>query len=396
MPFTRGKRAQARVNAKNKAKENTNEQGGAGVKRTASPSQEAPKKRVAFLNLTNAGKSRVRLPGRKDSSKKKAKAAPATSETGAENKVPNVDKDENEEGIVLAPAEVLKAPLAHLERPQIPAEFDVDAENRDDCMMCPEYAKDIFDYLKSREEKFTLHDFMALQPTINAEMRAILVDWLVEVQENFQLYHETLYLAVKLTDHFLARTSIARDTLQLLGSAAMLIACKFEERNPPCLDDFLYICDDTYNKEEFLSMESCIFKTLGYDIGIPVAYSFLRRYSKCASVGMDTLTLARYYCELSLMDVELAQERASLLAAACLFLALLTSDLGGWSPILEFHSGYTQLEVGPVVLRVRSMVARPPKSNLMAIREKYAHPVFFQVAQLPLMDVDVLEKMLST
>ena len=29
-------------------------------------------------------------------------------------------------------------------------------------------------------------------------MRAILVDWLVEVQENFQLYHETLYVAVKL------------------------------------------------------------------------------------------------------------------------------------------------------------------------------------------------------
>lgn len=34
---------------------------------------------------------------------------------------------------------------------QIPKEFDIDSENSEDCYMCPEYAKDIFDYLKNRE-----------------------------------------------------------------------------------------------------------------------------------------------------------------------------------------------------------------------------------------------------
>jgi len=32
------------------------------------------------------------------------------------------------------------------------------------------------------QEKFVLHDYMADQPTLNTNMRAILVDWLVEVQ----------------------------------------------------------------------------------------------------------------------------------------------------------------------------------------------------------------------
>lgn len=45
---------------------------------------------------------------------------------------------------------------------------------------------------------------------------------------------------------------------------------------------------------------------------------------------MDTLTLARYYCEMSLMDMELVAARGSLLASACLLMALLTKDLGGW------------------------------------------------------------------
>lgn len=46
--------------------------------------------------------------------------------------------------------------------------------------------------------------------------------------------------------------------------------------------------------------------------------------------GMDTLTLARYYCEMSLMDMDLVPERGSLVASACLLMALLAKDLGGW------------------------------------------------------------------
>lgn len=50
-------------------------------------------------------------------------------------------------------AKMLPAPLLLIFPPslQIPEEFDIDSENSEDCYMCPEYAKDIFDYLKQRE-----------------------------------------------------------------------------------------------------------------------------------------------------------------------------------------------------------------------------------------------------
>lgn len=67
-----------------------------------------------------------------------------------------------------------------------------------------------------------------LQPALTPHMRAILVDWLVEVQENFELNHETLYLAVKLVDHYLSKKRIARDKLQLIGATALFAACKFD------------------------------------------------------------------------------------------------------------------------------------------------------------------------
>ncbi len=58
---------------------------------------------------------------------------------------------------------------------------------------------------------------MVLQKDINPSMRTILVDWLIEVQENFELFHETLYLSVKLTDRYLSRKDVKREYLQLVA-----------------------------------------------------------------------------------------------------------------------------------------------------------------------------------
>lgn len=72
--------------------------------------------------------------------------------------------------------------------------------------------------------------YMDKQSDIHAQMRTILVDWLIEVQENFELYHETLYLSVKIVDLYLARKEVKREYLQLVGATSMLLAAKFEVR----------------------------------------------------------------------------------------------------------------------------------------------------------------------
>lgn len=66
--------------------------------------------------------------------------------------------------------------------------------------------------------------YMRKQPDITTEMRAILVDWLVEVGEEYKLRTETLYLAVNYLDRFLSCMSVLRGKLQLVGTAAILLA----------------------------------------------------------------------------------------------------------------------------------------------------------------------------
>ena len=66
--------------------------------------------------------------------------------------------------------------------------------------------------------------YMIKQPDITYPMRAILVDWLVEVGEEYKLNQETIYLAVNYIDRFLSYMSVQRAKLQLVGTACMFIA----------------------------------------------------------------------------------------------------------------------------------------------------------------------------
>ena len=49
----------------------------------------------------------------------------------------------------------------------------------------------------------------------------------VQIQESFQLAHETLYLAVTMTDLYMSRCDVSRDEMQLIGATAVLLASKF-------------------------------------------------------------------------------------------------------------------------------------------------------------------------
>lgn len=66
--------------------------------------------------------------------------------------------------------------------------------------------------------------YMSRQPHLKPIMRAILVDWLLDVGVLYHTLDSTLHLAVSCVDRFLQRRTITRDKFQLIGTAAMLIA----------------------------------------------------------------------------------------------------------------------------------------------------------------------------
>jgi len=233
-------------------------------------------------------------------------------------------------------------------------------------------------------------NFLVGCPTTE-KMRAVLVDWLVEVQIQFKLVQETLFLTVDTIDRYLdiKGKNLHRSRLQLVGVAAMFLVSKIEEVYAPTIADFVYITDNAYTEAQIRKMELNIIEALNFDLCQPVSLNFLRRYSKAGDVDVLQHSLAKYVLETSLLEVDLAPVPGSLLASAslCLSLLLLESSVSVdtvWRPSLQYYSGYSTESVLPVVSKLASNILKLNNRSctLHAVRNKYKSGKFMKVADL--------------
>lgn len=102
---------------------------------------------------------------------------------------------------------------------------------------------------------------------------------------------------------------------------------------------------------------------------------------------METLTLARYILETSLLEYDFITLKSSKMAAACLALAMAMKKLGSWTPTLEYYTGYSRTDLTELVGKLNVLISVQPKKNLKTIHSKYSHPVFFEVAKTPILNV---------
>ena len=140
-----------------------------------------------------------------------------------------------------------------------------------------EYTNDILYNLLQEEKDMKLKidsDYIKTQPEINEKMRAILIDWLIDVNNKFNFTEETLYLAINIIDTYLSLKKIKRCNLQLLGVTALFISCKQNEIIFRRLKEYAYITDNAYNEQDILNMENDIFQTLEFNILFPSALTF--------------------------------------------------------------------------------------------------------------------------
>jgi hypothetical protein len=240
-------------------------------------------------------------------------------------------------------------------------------------------------------------------------MRAILVDWLVEVHLKFKLVPETLYLTINLIDRYLEREEVSRPKLQLVGVTSLLIASKYEEIYPPELRDLVYICDRAYTKQEvsahnrlihtsspfyinltyfttipqIIEMEEKILKSLKYKITIPSAHAFLVRYLKAGHADKKIVQLSCYIMDGTLQSYTLLHYLPSQLAAAAVFIARRVVGRNGWSPTLLNYSDYCEEEIAPVAQAIL-LAKQSIDPELRAVNKKYASNRYGNVSSIPL------------
>ncbi|KJE94017.1 cyclin A [Capsaspora owczarzaki ATCC 30864] len=278
--------------------------------------------------------------------------------------------------------------------------FDVDEEDRAQNRDFGEYMPEVMLHLREREIAVRpAPSYMQRQNDINGNMRAVLVDWLVDVALEYRLKPETLYLAIGYIDRFLSELAIARSKLQLLGIACMFVAAKFEEIFPPNVHDFFEIADRTYEVEQIIRMEQAVLKTLRFYVSQPTLLEFINRALKVVGADAAMTSLCYYLGELTLLDDAHLVYLPSVIAAAVTLVAhyTLTGSPRSWTAHMAYWTGYSIEDVCKcaadvfVMFRNTHRIPRQPigsgndrdeRNRLAAVHVKYSEASFHRVALL--------------
>ena len=280
-----------------------------------------------------------------------------------------------------SPSDFFALPSPPRSRQEIP---DIDACDRENPLAVTEYVNDIFSYwFRVEPDTQVAPNYMLIQTDINDKMRAILIDWLVEVHLKFKLMPETLFLTHNLIDRFLSKKVVTRKNLQLVGVTAMLLASKYEEIWAPEVRDFVYISDKAYTREQILDMEKQMLNTLGFHLTVPTPYQFLSRFYKAAGADKQFQLLASFIVESSLPDYSMLKFPASLTAAAATYVAMKTLGKGEWNDVMVAHTRYTEADIRPCANAMARLQRKSATASLSAVHKKYSNPKFMEVARLP-------------
>ncbi|KAK4683426.1 G2/mitotic-specific cyclin 2, partial [Tremellales sp. Uapishka_1] len=258
---------------------------------------------------------------------------------------------------------------------------DLDAEDEGDPSMVSEYVVDAFKYLMEIEDATMPNAYyMEKQTELQWKMRAILMDWIIEVHSKFRLLPETLFITTNLIDRFLTKRVISLIKFQLVGLTALFIAAKYEEVICPSINNFLDMTDGGYGVEEVLKAERYMLSTLKFDLSYPNPLHFLRRISKADDYEVQTRTLAKYLIEISCVDNELMPYPPSRLAAAATWLSRYCLERGDWSPNLVHYSTYTEEEcILPAQIMLDYVLGRD-FSDTTSFYRKYASKKFMKAS----------------
>jgi len=291
---------------------------------------------------------------------------------------------------------------------------DIDARDQDDPLMATDYVQDMFQYFREQESRAVVGPYLgddddAIQPNISQRMRAILVDWLVDIHHKMKCDPTVLYLTVQILDRFLAADvkKASKKNLQLIGTSAFLIASKYEQIYPAPICDLVYVCDRIYTEDDvsmyarkhfdsldentsnicfllyslqIISMETTILKALNYQISLPTSHSFLLRFLNAAHADRKLVFLTQYLLETSLHSYKLVVKYTpSQLAAATILIGRVAIGRNNWSPTLVKYAEYSEEDIIPIA---RDLMEENKKLRfgLTAVKRKYSRDKYLKVA----------------
>ena len=261
-----------------------------------------------------------------------------------------------------------------------------DISNINNIQIPKEYINVIYFNLLKEEEKgikpMPDYTYMSRQNEINEKMRSILVDWIIDVHFKFGFTDETLFMTVSIIDRYLSICQITRTNFQLLGITALMIACKHEEIDLPKIDDFIYITDNAYVKDEVIKMEEDVLSKLNFAFLYPSPIKFFEYLSLHFKFEKKHHMMGKYLMESFLLDVKNAKYKPSIISCACAYIVMKFFKMANYHDsynkkfyvLDETIEKYSEHNIKECAKDICLLVDNINKTNYQACSKKYSKP----------------------
>ena len=247
-----------------------------------------------------------------------------------------------------------------------------------------EYFDEIYQNMLLDEIKFYQKinsDYLSNQPKINIKMRAILVDWIIDIHNHYNFEQKTLFNTIYIIDAYLSKNIIETKNFQLLGLSSLLISCKENEIKYPNLNIFVRMADNAYNAKQIINMEKKIMKCLDFGLLGPTCDEFFDINAEYFNFTEKQKFFGKYFLDSSLIDYNFIQYKPSTIGIACCYIVMKFFKLDDINSILN-NTNYDIKDIKNCSYEVWLLVENLSNSTLKATKNKYLSDKFLKVADL--------------
>jgi cyclin B len=260
--------------------------------------------------------------------------------------------------------------------------------NQENIAFVGEYLEEIYMNLLLEEKQATIKPklgYMNTQCEINEIMRAILIDWIIDIHLKFKLRQETLFMTIWLIDTYLSYAFVPREKFQLLGITCLLISCKSHEIYYPQQNKLIEMTDNAYTKQEMLTMENEILKKLNFYIVCPNPIDFYNILSKMFNFEKKHYFLGNYFIESALVYYQILKYSSSVIACSCAYLVMKYYRIDGYQ---KLYNNFIINEQNPedvikdAAKEIYILVENLAKSKFKSVKKKFGLPQYENVSDM--------------
>jgi Cyclin, N-terminal domain/Cyclin, C-terminal domain len=234
--------------------------------------------------------------------------------------------------------------------------------------------EDLYEDMKERQVEYVSPSTYAPNATY-LPYRRYLVDWMSDVGEQCRLHNSTVHVGILFLDKIFRSRNIPRHEWQLLATACISVAAKYEEAEEHCppIPELLRLTklgQGGHTPLSFREGELSVLRYLNWELrAIPAIHVIGYYLSKGAVFCNDTWqgrTLiekipryikkyADFFCNLTLQEYSFQQYLPTQLAAAILYASRVALQIEPrWRPELSRLTGYQELDIMDIFQHVWS------------------------------------------